>query len=77
MTTNHYQELLKMNQEDLHAALKKARLSLFKLRLEARTNQLKEVTKVKIAKKEVAQILTALKEILKNTPSKTVKKSTK
>lgn len=72
-----YQELVKMSREDLLALLKKTRLHLFKLKLEARTNQLKEVTKVGIAKKEVAQILTALREIAKNTPQPSSQKSTK
>lgn len=65
MTQTTYQELLKMSLEDLNAALKKARHHVFKLRLEARTNQLKEVTKVKIAQKEVARILTAMTEMTK------------
>lgn len=56
------QELRKMSVEELNKSLKEARENLFNLRFKHATAQLEKVSTLPAAKRDIARILTILKE---------------
>lgn len=56
------QELRKMSVEELAKSLKEARENLFNLRFKHATAQLEKVSTLPAAKRDIAKILTILKE---------------
>lgn len=59
-------ELRNLTYEELQKKLKDARQELFNLRFQLATGQLKNYKKIKQVKKDIARILTVMKEIEKN-----------
>ncbi len=55
-------DLRKMSVEELNKALKGARENLFNLRFKHATAQLEKVSQIPAAKRDIARILTILKE---------------
>lgn len=60
------QELREKSVQDLHTLLEKQRAELRELTFKAREMQLKEVHKISSTKKDIARILTVLKELTTN-----------
>jgi len=56
-------ELRNLTKEELQKKLKEARQELFNLRFQLATGQLKNYKRIKQVKKDIARILTVLKEI--------------
>jgi large subunit ribosomal protein L29 len=56
------QELRNFSEEELTAKLQDLRRELFNLRFQLATGQLKNVKRLKLVKKDIARILTILKE---------------
>lgn len=56
------QDLRKMSVEELNKSLKEARENLFNLRFKHATAQLEKVSNLPAAKRDIARILTILKE---------------
>lgn len=56
------QELRKMSVEELRKSLKEARENLFNLRFKHATAQLEKVSSLPAAKRDIARIMTILKE---------------
>lgn len=56
------QDLRKMNVEELNKSLKEARENLFNLRFKHATAQLEKVSQLPAAKRDIARIMTILKE---------------
>ncbi|MCX7832102.1 MAG: 50S ribosomal protein L29 [Actinobacteria bacterium] len=56
-------ELRNLTFEELQKKLKEARQELFNLRFQLATGQLKNYKKIKEVKKDIARILTVIKEI--------------
>ena len=56
------QELRKLSVEELNKSLKEARENLFNLRFKHATAQLEKVSTLPAAKRDIAKILTILKE---------------
>lgn len=56
------QELRKMSVEELNKFLKETRESLFNLRFKHATAQLEKVSAIPAAKRDIARVLTILKE---------------
>jgi large subunit ribosomal protein L29 len=56
------QELRKLSVEELNKSLKEARENLFNLRFKHATAQLEKVSSLPAAKRDIAKILTILKE---------------
>lgn len=59
-------ELRNLTYEELQKKLKEARQELFNLRFQLATGQLKNYKKIKQVKKDIARILTVLKEMEKS-----------
>ena len=62
MKSRDKKELFTKSEKELRKALKEARESLFNLNLDNRQNKLKNTRQIFWKKKEIALILTALKE---------------
>jgi ribosomal protein L29 len=62
MKSKDKKELFTKSEKELRKALKEARESLFNLNLDNRQNKLKNTRQIFWKKKEIALILTALKE---------------
>jgi ribosomal protein L29 len=62
MKTRDKKELFVKSEKELRKALKEAREALFNLNLDKRQNKLKNTRQIFWKKKEIAYILTALKE---------------
>lgn len=56
------QDLRKMSVEELNKSLKEARENLFNLRFKHATAQLEKVSNLPAAKRDIARIMTILKE---------------
>lgn len=62
-------DLRNMTVEELQKKLKEARQELFNLRFQLATGQLKNYKRIKEVKKDIARILTVLKEMEKSAPT--------
>lgn len=56
------EELRNFSDEELKEKLKELRQELFNLRFQLATGQLKNVRRIKLVKKDIARVLTILKE---------------
>lgn len=56
------EELRNFSDEELNQKLKELRQELFNLRFQLATGQLKNVKRIKLVKKDIARVLTILKE---------------
>ncbi len=64
-----YKDIAKKTDKELRRMLAEERANLYDLRLKLSTNQLKDVSKVRSARKIIAQILMRLNELRQETAS--------
>ena len=65
-----YQDIIAMSETELLHELKKTLLELHELRMSNKLRQLKETHKIRLAKRYISQIKTALQELKTINPSK-------